>query len=181
MLTCSFGHHDLLRRVVWITWRTWPLALNSSHLAWLFFTIKESFSKLMCFILKVTFCTGLCLKANYSGFLVSQPGCEGSSPLMVLEKNLNRRQKLTKSTILTWGPQVCHSPAMADPLQNMGTHAQSLGLIHSSALGPASSTRKHPKYGCLHDPGGSSLGWDPKPVGQWVSLLLFLAQHSTVS
>lgn len=73
------------------------MAFNSSHLDRLLFTIKQSFCKLMCFILKVTCCTGLCLKANYSGWPASQPVTrDPAHSTQGRGEHLNGQHKMTK-------------------------------------------------------------------------------------
>lgn len=55
------------------------------------------------------------------------------------------------------------------------------GPLCSSALGPASSTWKHPKDSACHNSLWSTLPWDPKPVRQWVSLLLSLSSEQRLT
>lgn len=95
----------------------------------------------MCFILKVTCCTGLCLKANYSGWPAPQRGIRPTPP--------RAEQKDNNLPSLPEAPRYPIHHQRHSCYKGRGNVPSTWGLACSSVRGPAASTRKEPKYRCL--------------------------------
>lgn len=91
----------------------------------------------MCFLFKVTCQTGSCLKANYSGLLVSRPGSKGSS---LLHPGQRKKSKWATKEDKVYHPYLKATgipfTTNAYLLQNNGNHTQELGPCVQLNTGP---------------------------------------------
>lgn len=129
----------------------------------------------MCFIFKVTSRTGLRLKANYSGLLVSQPGYKEFS---LFHPGQRKKSKWATKENKVYHPYLKPTgipfTTKTYLLQNNGNRTQEFGpcvqlntgskLIHQEAS---------QNTGACHTQHGSLLPWDPTPIWQWVSVYCF--------